>query len=178
MVEGSRLGDGVTVGPYANVAFSHLADHVSVSLGADVQFSVLGRKTYVPPNALVHFSLSYPDTITGFFGQLSITGSGAVTAGVRIQNPDAGHHVEVELDGLVYSTGLEFLGAAFGYRSQLGGGTFVRAGSAIPNDYLIISETTGSLSRIPPGLAGLGPLTVADGTLRPPVTGELTADAP
>ena len=89
--------------------------------------------------------------------------------GVRIQNPDVGQPVKVELDGRWYSTGLDFLGLAYGYRSQLGGGNFVQAGSAIPNDYLIISEAPGSLSKIPPGLAGLGPLSVVDGTLRPSV---------
>lgn len=176
VVEGSRLGDGVTVGPYAYVAFSHLGDGVSVSLGADVQFSVLGRKTFVSPYGLIHFSLFYPDTIAGFFGQLSITGSDAVTAGVRIQNPDAGEDVQVELDGVLYSTGLEFLGVAFGYRSQLGGGTYVQAGGAIPNDYLIISEIPGSLSRIPPGLEGRGPLSVVEGTLRPSGPAEPVVD--
>lgn len=176
VVEGSRLGDGVTVGPYAYVAFSYLGDGASVSLGGDIQFSVLGRKTYVAPYGLIHFSLYYPDTIAGFFGQLSITGSDAVTAGVRIQNPEAGEDVRVELDGVRYSTGLEFLGVAFGYRSQLGGGTYVQAGSAIPNDYLIISEIPGSLSRIPPGLEGRGPLSVVDGTLRPSRPAETDAD--
>ncbi|MGE0133546.1 MAG: hypothetical protein AB7L91_04210 [Dehalococcoidia bacterium] len=169
VVEGSRLGNRVTVGPYASVMFSDLDDDVNISVGSDVQFSVFGRKAFLGPNGLAHFSVVHPDTVAGFMGQLSITGSGAVTAGVRIQKPEAHQPVSVELDGHVYSTGLHFLGAAYGYHSQLGGGTFVQAGSAIPNDYQIISEAPGSLSKIPAGLAGRGPLSVADGTLRPSV---------
>ncbi|MGE0228324.1 MAG: hypothetical protein AB7I38_04945 [Dehalococcoidia bacterium] len=169
VVEGSRLGNHVTVGPYASVMFSDLDDHVNISVDSDVQFSVFGRKAFLGPNGLAHFSVVHPDTVAGFMGQLSITGSGAVTAGVRIQKPEVDQPVSVELDGRMYSTGLHFLGAAYGYHSQLGGGIFVQAGSAIPNGYQIISEAPGLLSKIPAGLAGRGPLSVVDGTLRPSV---------
>jgi len=167
IIEGSELGDGVTVGPHARVLFSRIGDNVTISSGANIELSVIGEGVYVSPNSLTRFSVIYPGALAGFFMQLSVMGRGAITSGASIRDLNVQQDIRVELDGALHSTKQRFLGSAFGHRCQLGGGVSLAPGRAVPNDYLVIGDTEGVLSKIPPGLADMGPLLVVNGTLRP-----------
>lgn len=167
VVEGSQIGDGVTIGPHAHVLFSRVGDGTTILSGAKVEFSVLGERSWVSQDSLTRSSVLHPDSLAGFFMQLSVMGRNSMTTGAIIRDLNLNQDVRVELDGALHSTGQQFMGSAFGHRSRIGGGVALAPGRSIPNDYTIIGDQQEVLSKIPPGLAELGPLVITDGTLRP-----------
>ncbi|MGE0228325.1 MAG: hypothetical protein AB7I38_04940 [Dehalococcoidia bacterium] len=167
LIEGSTLGDGVTVGPNARVLFSRVGDGTTIMSGAQVEYSVLGERSWVSQDTVLRFSVLYPDALAGYFLQLSVMGRHSMTVGAAILDLNVERATRVELDGALHSTGQQFLGSAFGHRSRVGAGIFLSTGRAIPNDYLLLGDTRQVLSKVPPGLADAGPLVVVDGVVRP-----------
>jgi hypothetical protein len=167
VIEGSVLGDRVTVGPYARVLFSRVADGATISAGSQVEFSVLGENSAVSQNTLLRFSVLYPGATAGLGMQMSVLGREAVTTGASVLDFNLERPIRVELDGALHSSGQHFLGSAFGHRSRSGAGFFIAPGRTIPNDYSLVRNPERVLATLPPGLADAGPLVADERVLRP-----------
>ena len=168
VVEGSRLGRDVIVGPHARVLFSTLGDKVVVMPGAQVDFSTLGEKAIVSEESVLRFSVLYPRAVSSQrLLQYSILGRETVTtnAGYSIDvNFDS--EVKVALDGKLRNTGTRVLGSAYGHRCRIGTGIYIASGRTIPNDYFLIREPRSVLVQIPPGLEDQ-PLVASGSRARP-----------
>ena len=169
LVEGSILGDGVSVGPYARVLFSTVGDGVSIMGGAQVEFSVLGERSVVSQLSVLRFSVLYPEAMASQYlmqqsvlGRSAMTTGGAFTIDLNFEKP-----IQVPLDGKLHSTGQRFLGSAFGHRCRIGTGFYLASGRTVPNDYFLIRNPARVLTKLPPGLANAGPLLADERVLRP-----------
>ncbi len=167
IIEGSTLGDGVKVGPYARVMLSHLADEVDVMAGAQVEFSTLGEGAVVSEQSVLRFSLLYPEAVASqYLMQQCILGRRTVTtAGAFTMDLNFDQSIRVKLDGELYDSGQQFLGSAFGHRCRVGTGFWMASGRSIPNDYFVVRAPEAVLSRIPDGLAEQNPLAVRGKTI-------------
>jgi carbonic anhydrase/acetyltransferase-like protein (isoleucine patch superfamily) len=167
IIEGSTLGDGVTVGANARILLSRIGDGSTILSDAHVEFSVLGERSWITQQSFLRFCVLYPGAVAGGLTQQSVFGREAMTTTASIYDLNIERDIRVELDGVLHSTGQQFLGAALGHRARVMGGVGVGSGRAIPNDYLVIGEPGRAVMRTPPGLAEAGPLLVQDGELRP-----------
>ncbi len=169
IVEGSNLGDGVIVGPYARVFFSTVGNGVTIMGGAQVEFSVLGERSMVSQLSVLRFSVLYPGAMASQYlmqqsilGQKAMTTGGAFTIDLNFEKP-----IQVELDGALHSTGQQFLGSAFGHRCRIGTGFYMASGRSVPNDYFLIRNPARVLAKLPPDLEKAGPLLADERVLRP-----------
>lgn len=167
IIEGSTLGDGVTVGANARVLLSRVGDGSTILSDAHVEFSVLGERSWITQQSFIRFCVLYPGAVAGGLTQQSVFGREAMTTTASIYDLNIERDIRVELDGALHSTGQQFLGAALGHRARVMGGVGVGSGRAIPNDYLVIGEPGRGVMKVPPGLSEAGPLVVRDGELHP-----------
>lgn len=167
VIEGSTLGNDVTVGPYARVLLSHVGDGATIMAGAQVEFSVLGERSRATQQAVLRFSVLYPEAIASGLTQQSVFGRQAMITGSNLIDLNLERAARVELDGELYSTGQQFLGSAIGHRVRIGAGVALASGRAIPNDYVIVLDPDQGVSTVPPGLADAGPLRPYKRGLRP-----------
>ena len=169
VIEGSHLGNNVTVGPYARVLMSRVGDGAVIMAGAQVEFSTLGEKATVSEHSVVRFCLMYPESVASQYllqqsvlGRRTVTTGGAFTMDLNFDNP-----IRVVRDGELLSTGQNFVGSAFGHRARIGTGFWLASGRTIPNDYLLIKSPEDTLSKIPIDLPVGEPLMVQGNTLVP-----------
>lgn len=160
IIEGSTLGRGVTVGPYARVMMSNVDDNAVIMAGAQVEFSTLGKQSMVSEQSVLRFSLLYPKAVASqYLMQQCILGREAVTTGGAFtMDLNFDREVRVPLDGELHSTGQQFLGCAFGHGSRIGTGFWLASGRTIPNGYFVIRDPEETLSIIPDGLPQQSPL--------------------
>ncbi len=168
VVEGSTLGDGVSVGPFARVLFSRLGDGASVMSAGQVEFSTLGPRALVSQSTVVRLCVMYPEAVAGqYLMQQCVLGRGAVTTGGAFSidlNFEA--TIRVPLDGKLHDSGTRFLGSAFGHHSRAGTGFWLASGRMVPNGCFIIRDPDDVVSRIPADVAGQGPLKVVGKTVK------------
>lgn len=167
IVEGSTLGDRVTVGANARVLFSHIGDDVNIGADVQIEVSVLGEGSWIPQQSVIRGCVLYPEAVATGLTQQSVLGREAMTMTASIIDLNFDRGVRVDLDGEFVSSGQRFLGAALGHRARLAAGVAVASGRSIPNDYFLIMDSAQAAARIPPGLAGLGPLIVRNGVVEP-----------
>lgn len=165
-VEGSTLGDGVTVGAYARVIFSHLGDGATVMPGAHVEASTLCEGATAAQMTGLRACVLYPGAFHGqSMMQASVVGRDALTtlASYCIDLSLDGT-LKVPLDDALHDLGTNFLGAAVGHRARLGTGVWLAPGRAIPNDTLWIRSPDDVARRVP-STTGAGPWVTRGGTL-------------
>ena len=169
VIEGSTLGDGVTVGPHCFVQLSTIGDGASLQPGSQVVLSTLGERAIISQQTVVRFCVLYPEAVASQYlmqacvlGRRVITTAGSFSMDLNFDNP-----VRVPLDGGLHSTGQRLLGSAFGHNARVGTGFWMASGRALPNDSFTIRDPRQVIRRIPEGLAGEGPLVNDVGTLRP-----------
>jgi len=162
IVEGSTLGNGVTVGPYARVMMCHVDDDAVIMAGAQVEFSTLGKSAMVSEQSVLRFSVLYPNAVASqYLMQQCILGRGAVTTGGAFtMDLNFDREIRVPLDGELHGTGQQFLGCAFGHGARIGTGFWLASGRAIPNDYFLIRDPEQTLSVISDELPPQSPLIV------------------
>ena len=167
IIEGSTLGDGVRVGPYARVMLSHLDNEVDVMAGAQVEFSTVGEGAVVSEQSVLRFSMLYPESVASqYLMQQCVLGKRAVTtAGAFSMDLNFDQSIRVLLDGELYDSGQQFLGSAFGHGCRVGTGFWIASGRTIPNDYFVVRAPEAVLSRIPQGMSEGNPLAVRGKTL-------------
>ena len=168
IIEGSVLGNDVSVGANARILFSRVGDGSSILADGQVEFSVLGERSWIAQQSVLRFSVTYPGAVVGGLTQQSVFGRDAMTTGACIFDLNIERDIRVDLDGVLYPSGQQFLGAAMGHRARaLSTQVRVASGRAIPNDYLLIGDPKQAASKITPGLAEAGPLVIRDGELHP-----------
>lgn len=169
IVEGSVLGAGVTIGPFARVMFSTIGDRATVMANAAVEGAVIGDGALVGQGACVRLSVVYPGAAACMpFLQMSVLGRDvATTTATWPMDANFDGNIKVMLDGTLQDAGTPFLGCAIGHRARIGTGLWIAAGRDIPNDSFIIRDPALTVRRIPVDLPGDGPLVSVDGTLVP-----------
>jgi hypothetical protein len=160
IVEGSTLGDGVSVGPHARVLLSHVGDGAMVMPGAQVELSTVGARAVIAQQSVLRFCVLYPEAFMGqYLMQQCILGNQAVTSGGGFSiDLNFEKEIRVPLDGQLHSTGMRFMGSAFGHRCRVGTGLWLASGRAIPNDCFIIRDPRAVLSDVPTDCADKGPV--------------------
>ena len=169
VIEGSTLGDNVTVGAFARVLFSTIDDGANIMPGAQIDVSVVGARATISEHSVLRFSVLYPEAIASQYlmqqcllGRRAVTTSGAYSIDLNFDG-----HIRVPMDGKLWSTGNTFLGSAFGHRCRIGTGFYLASGRMVPNDYFLIRDPDMVLSKLPEGL-GPGPIIVDGRGLRMP----------
>ncbi|MBT9559012.1 MAG: hypothetical protein IV100_23475 [Myxococcales bacterium] len=169
VIEGSTLGDGVTVGPYARVLFSRVGDGATIMAGAQVEATTLGERSVVCQQTVLRGCVLYPEAIGGQqVMQMCVLGRGVVTtlASYAI-DLDFEKPIRVPLDGQMVSTGQRFLGSAFGHGVRVGTGTWMSHGRMIPNGYFVVRDPSDVIQKIPGDLPAGEPLSNHSGRLAP-----------
>lgn len=169
VVEGSTLGDRVTVGPHARVLFSHVGSGAMIMAGAQVEACTLGERSMVNQATVLRLCVLYPEAIAGQqLMQQCVLGRGAVTTlGAYCIDLNFERDVRVPLDGAMHPAGTRFLGAAIGHGARLGTGFWMASGRSIPNGVFVVRPPREVIARIPSDLPPGLPVAIDEGTLRP-----------
>jgi hypothetical protein len=187
VVEGSTLGKGVQVGPFARVLFSRIGDGSSIMPGAMVEASTLGEGVFVGQKSLIRDSVIYPRAFCSFETvQCSIMGRESLaTPGTYPIDANFGGTVRVMLDGRLHDTGAKVVGCAVGHRAKVATGIWLASGRSVPNDCLLVGDPDNTAYRVPTAIGDVRSWTVRGGTMVPltaagPATagGPAEADAP
>lgn len=136
LIEGSLLGDNVTVGAYSVVRMSTLESECLVSENVSVINSVLGKKTFIANSNYINSCLTYPEVFL-IHGPYQFSVFGKKSACFAIINCD--FRLDQETIKIPTSQGIldsqqPLLGVAYGHRSKAGGGNIIAAGRIVPND--------------------------------------------
>jgi carbonic anhydrase/acetyltransferase-like protein (isoleucine patch superfamily) len=177
IIEGSTLGNRVTVGANARVLFSHIGDGANIGADAQVEVSVVGERSWIPQQTVIRGCVLYPEAVVTGLTQQSVFGRMAMTTASAIFDLNFDRDVRVELDGQLVSSGQRILGAALGHDTRLGAGVTIASGRSIPNGYFIVADAAQAASKIPAGLAEAGTLIVRDGVLGPMIRREASSGA-
>lgn len=154
VVEGSTLGNNVSIGAFSRVLLSRLDDGASVMSGSEVDFSVMGKGSVLSENCVLRFSVLYPEAVSSqYLMQQCVLGRRAVTTGGSFSiDLNFDQDIRVPLDGQLWSTGSRFIGSAFGHRARVGTGFWLASGRMVPNGAFLIRNPDEVLSRIPEDL--------------------------
>jgi len=143
VVEASRLGAGVRVGPFAVVRGAVLQDRAEVDAHATVVSSVMGAGARLGPYGNLRHSTLFPGARVsagaGFqmcaFGRDSFVAWGVAALDLSFGRPistEDGHGTTVE-------TGHHFLGCAVGHRAVVGQGVRLAPGAVVPSDATLVA---------------------------------------
>ena len=172
VVEGSSLGDGVTVGPHARILFSHVAKGATIMAGAHVEASTLGERSLVAQQTFLRMCVLYPQATAGqilmqqcVLGRQVVTVPGAYSIDLNLEND-----IRVPLDGKLHSTGTRFIGSCFGHGARMGTGHWLASGRMIPNESFVVHHPGGVITQIPKDLPPRTPLFNDGGKLTSAVT--------
>ncbi len=168
IIEGSTLGDNVTVGPLARVLFSRVGDGANILHGAHVEASTIGPGASVAQLSGVRLCVLYADAFSGqTLVQASVLGRGVVTTQASYAiDLNFDRNIRVPLDGALHDAGTRFLGSAFGHGARIGTGVWLASGRAIPNGAFVMRDPRGVIAHVPES-AGEAPLINVEGRLRP-----------
>ena len=151
VVEGSRLGDNVTVGAHARVLLSDVGDGAHIMAGAQVETSVVGHQALVCQASGIRSCLLMPEAVASqawlqlsVLGRRAITTVGSLTMDLNFERP-----IRVPLDGSMHEVGREVLGAAFGHDVRVGTGVWVAPGRMIPNGVTVVRDPNQVLLGLP-----------------------------
>lgn len=153
-VEGSLLGDNVTIGAYALVRGCLIGDNVTIEDRANVYFSVVGDDCFISKNSTMVFCAGYPDSDLCVNGiQACLFGSRcALTSRVWVIDLRAAGKTRVWHEGRLQEIENELLGACFGHGCWAGLDVTIAQGREIPNGAVLIRPPHDILRRIPPDL--------------------------
>ena len=136
LIEGSVIGNNVTVGANSIVRLSTLGSDCSISDNVSVINSILGDKTYIANSNYINSCLTFNEVflIHGPY-QVSVFGENAtcfavINCDIRLDQKN----IKISTSQGVLDSNQEFLGIAYGHRSKIGGGNIIAAGRIVPND--------------------------------------------
>jgi acetyltransferase-like isoleucine patch superfamily enzyme len=165
VVEGSVIGDNVTIGPHALVLQSIIGDGVVIEQRAHVSQSTLGAGTFVSLNSSLQACVSFGDSDACANNlQTCVIGKGVgLTSFARALDTVVGGAVRVDDNGVLREVGELPCGVAFGEGVYVGAGVTIAAGRAIPAGVRIVGGDH-ILRRV--GEVAAGTFVVDDGALR------------
>jgi hypothetical protein len=163
-VEGSVLGDGVTVGAYSYVTNSVVGDGSVIEQRAHVNGSSLGPRTFVSLNSSISACVTFGDTDACINGVQAcvIAQRCALTSFARPLDLAVEGQVRVEDDGKLREAGPLPCGVAFGPGVFAGADVVIAAGRAIPAGVRLYVDGKGVLQRLPADLKP-GSYAIVDG---------------
>jgi len=136
-IEGSVVGDDVSLGAGAVVRHSLIGDNVSIGNGVVIEESVVGDGCVILNGRLI-FSIFYPRTFSvaemvtaSFVGKNSFIGLNSTMTDFRLD----GQNVTVMKGGKLVDSSQRFLGACLGHEVYLGAGCIVAPGRSIPRGF-------------------------------------------
>ena len=134
-IEGSTIGDNVSIGAGVVVRGSIIGDNVTLGNSVVVEASVLGEKSTVLHGHIM-FSVIYPELFSvsqlisaSLIGRKSFTGSGVTLTDYRLDKKN----ITVIQDGIKVDTGNRLMGSCLGHDVYLGSGCIVAPGRSIPS---------------------------------------------
>ncbi|RME21130.1 MAG: hypothetical protein D6806_15225 [Deltaproteobacteria bacterium] len=165
-VEGSLLGDNVTIGAYALVRGCLIGNNVTIEDRANVYFSVVGDDCFISKNSTMVFCAGYPDSDLCVNGiQACLFGSRcALTSRVWVIDLRAAGKTRVWHEGKLQEIDNKLLGACFGHGCWAGLDVTIAQGREIPNGAVLIRPPSDILRRIPPDLPPGVPAWSVNGT--------------
>lgn len=163
-VEGSVLGDDVTVGAYSYVTNSVIGAGSVIEQRAHVNGSSLGPRTFVSLNSSISACVTFGDTDACINGVQAcvIAQRCALTSFARPLDLAVEGQVRVEDDGKLREAGPLPCGVAFGPGVFAGADVVIAAGRAIPAGVRLYVDGKSVLQRLPGDLAP-GNYAVVDG---------------
>ena len=145
VVEASRIGAGVHIGPHAVVRGSVLQDNVVVDAHATVVSTVMAAGSRIGPYGNLRFSTLFPGArvSAGPGYQMCVFGRDSFLAwGVAALDLSFGRAIRTETaPGQRVDTGHHFLGCAVGHRAVVGQGVRLAPGAVVPPDATLIAPT-------------------------------------
>jgi acetyltransferase-like isoleucine patch superfamily enzyme len=140
-IEGSIIGEGVSVGAGAVIRESVIGDGVFIGNGVAVEESVIGYRSTIL-NGHILYSVLYPGVFSvtvmisaSMLGADTFIGSDAILTDFRFD----GKNVTVMKNGSPVDSGNVFLGSCLGHRVRLGSGCIVAPGRAVPCGLQIVA---------------------------------------
>jgi len=134
-VEGSVIGDGVTIGAGAVVRESVVGEGSFIGNGVIVEESVIGEGSSIL-NGHILYSVLYPQSFSvaemvsaSLVGRDTFMGLNSTLTDFRLD----GKSVTVLKDGVAVDSGNTFLGSCLGHGVYLGSGCIVAPGRLVPN---------------------------------------------
>lgn len=152
-VEGSVIGDNVTISAGSVVRECNIASNASIENNVTLNFSVIGDGSYIADGSIIRYSVIYPNTFFGFstlscqiLGRSCFIGDGVTLSDFRLD----GKYITVLKNGIVVDTDNRILGSCVGHDTYLATGTIVAPGRAIPNGTRIMPEYCRIIQKITP----------------------------
>ncbi len=140
-VEGSVIGDGVTIGAGAVVRESVVGEGSFIGNGVVVEESVIGEGSTIL-NGHILYSVLYPHSFSvaemvsaSLVGRDTFMGLNSTLTDFRLD----GKNVTVLKDGIPVDSGNTFLGSCLGHGVYLGSGCIVAPGRSVPNGLRLAS---------------------------------------
>ena len=134
-IEGSILGNNVTLGAGAIVRNSVVGNNVLLGNGVVVEQSVIGGNSTVL-NGHVLFSVIYPSSFSvagfitaSFMGRDTFAGYSSIMSDFRFDKKNV---IVRKRDGSLVDSGSRFLGVCLGHGVYLGAGSVVAPGRSVP----------------------------------------------
>ena len=150
-IEGSVIGDNVTIGAGSVIRECHIGNNASVENNVTLNFTVIGEEGYIADGSIIRYSVIYSKTFFGFgtlscqmLGHNCFIGDGVTLADYRLD----GKCVTVIKKGLVIDTAIKFLGSCLGNDTYLAAGTIVDPGRTIPNGTRVVPENHDIIQKI------------------------------
>jgi hypothetical protein len=149
VVEGSLLGDYVTVGANAVVRGCILRDGVRVEDLAIVEGSVLSEGAVVQRQGMVKYSVLAEGAAVAGVMQLGVLASNAsVKRGGYLMDMNFGGLVNVQYNGLLKQAPLGLIGCGVGEDTTIGLGVSVAAGRFIPSNLKVVMHPDAMLRSV------------------------------
>lgn len=138
-IEGSIIGDNVTIGANSIVRLSVVDADCTISDNISVINSVLGRGSFIANSNYVNNCMTYEEVflIHGPY-QLSIFGKNVsvfavLNCDIRLDQ----NTIRIPTSKGIIDSRQPVLGIAYGHRSRTGAGNIIAAGRLVPNDKII-----------------------------------------
>lgn len=154
-IEGSIIGDSVTIGAGVVIRQSVVGDGANILNNATIDTSVIGDSSYIGSSSMIQYSVLYPGTfILARVVSLSTTGRDTFL-GDNVTLTDFrldGQNIAVMKDGILIDTGNRLLGPCIGHGVYLAAGSIVGPGREIRNELRLAPTEERTIRKCKPGV--------------------------
>ncbi len=149
-IEGSFIGDNVTVGAGTVIRECNIASNTYIENNVTLDFSLIGERSYIGDGSMIRYSVLNSGSF--FIGVLSCSllgrdtfvGGGALVGDFRIDKKP----VVVLKDGVSIDTENIFIGSCLGHGVYLAAGCIIAPGRTIPNGLRISPEESRIIRKV------------------------------
>jgi carbonic anhydrase/acetyltransferase-like protein (isoleucine patch superfamily) len=177
-VEGSTIGDQVTIGAHSVVRGSVVGSGSYIGNGAILEVAAVGEGCNIMNGCMVQGAVLYPGSFTmarlisaSVCGRDSFVGDGVTLTDFRFD----GRSIAVQQEGRLVETGNGVVGSCLGHGVYLGAGSVVAPGRSVPNGLRLAPEG-GRVLRSWPRMGAPAGYQVIGGSSRADQTAAASAD--